>query len=106
MEKLLISTPTKNYHAFIGAGIVKDINRLLAKLMPDCTKIMIVTDQTVHDYHIDTLQKYVQSDTEVITFITPSEKKRKHFTFSKIALRLHWKMGLIENQLFWHLEEE
>lgn len=94
MEKLLISTPTKNYHAFIGAGIVKDINRLLAKLMPDCTKIMIVTDQTVHDYHIDTLQKYVQSDTEVITFITPSGEEAKTFHVFKDCITFALENGL------------
>src|SRR6478672_12751533 len=78
MEKVLIQTETKSYDVLIGEGAIAEIKPFLLSRFQQLTKIMIITDEIVADYHLSKLVSAVK-ELNPIVFTAPGGEKAKTF---------------------------
>jgi len=78
METITITTPSKTYPVFVGAGAHSEIGPYIKEAFPALTVMMIITDETVSKLYLSDLQKSL-SEFNVKTYIVPSGEKAKTF---------------------------
>src|SRR5437762_4631796 len=78
MEKVLIQTETKSYNVVIGEGVLAEIKPFLSSHFQQLTKIMIITDEIVADFHLSKLVNAL-ADLNPIVFTAPGGEKAKTF---------------------------
>jgi 3-dehydroquinate synthase len=78
METIQIQTESKRYPVFVGDGMRKELLAFLSNHFPDLTKILIITDETVSQLHLETLLQ-VLKPLEPVIFTTPAGEKAKTF---------------------------
>ncbi|MCQ6277915.1 3-dehydroquinate synthase [Bacillus sp. EB600] len=78
MEKVLIQTETKSYNVVIGEGALAEIKPFLSSHFQQLTKIMIITDEIVADFHLSKLVNAL-ADLNPIVFTAPGGEKAKTF---------------------------
>lgn len=93
METIHIQTESKKYDVLVGAGARFKISHYLNNHFKDLTKILIITDETVANYHLDSLLDCI-SQWQPVLFTAPSGEKAKTFDVYYSALST-----ALENQL-------
>ena len=78
MEKVLIQTETKSYNVVIGEGALAEIKPFLASHFQHLTKIMIITDEIVADYHLSKIVNALEGLNPIV-FTAPGGEKAKTF---------------------------
>lgn len=78
MEKVLIQTETKSYNVVIGEGTIAEIKPFLLSHFQQLTKIMIITDEIVADFHLSKLVNALE-ELNPIVFTAPGGEKAKTF---------------------------
>jgi 3-dehydroquinate synthase len=78
METIQIHTESKNYNVFVGEGVSKEIGAFLANHFTGLTRILIITDETVANLHLEKLLLELNSLNPVI-FTAPSGEHAKTF---------------------------
>ncbi|PLS02128.1 3-dehydroquinate synthase [Neobacillus cucumis] len=78
METIQIQTESKKYPVFVGEGIRKELSKFLTDHFPNLTKILIITDETIADLHLEKLLR-VLKPLEPVIFTAPSGEKAKTF---------------------------
>lgn len=78
METIQIHTESKNYNVFVGEGVSKEIGSFLANHFTGLTRILIITDETVANLHLEKLLLELKPLTPVI-FTAPSGEHAKTF---------------------------
>ncbi|OIK17125.1 3-dehydroquinate synthase [Bacillus sp. MUM 116] len=85
MQIIPIQTASKNYEVFVGEGIRKEIRSFLDKHFNNLTKILIITDETVGNLHLEKLLDCLKP-LEPVIFTAPSGEKAKTFEVFYSAL--------------------
>lgn len=78
MENILIRTENKNYQVVIGEDAIAEIKPFLASHFQKLTKIMIITDEIVADYHLSKLVNALEEFNPIV-FTAPGGEKAKTF---------------------------
>jgi 3-dehydroquinate synthase len=78
METIHIQTESKQYNVFVGEGISKEIPSFLKTHFVGLTRILIITDETVADIHLEKLLSLL-SEWNPTVYIAPSGEKAKTF---------------------------
>jgi 3-dehydroquinate synthase len=86
MDLIQISTESKTYPLWLGSGAIRELPCFLEnKNRKNKLKLLIVTDKTVADLHLETLTKALNGF-EIYTFIAPSGEAAKTFDIYYNAL--------------------
>lgn len=93
METIQIQTESKQYNVFVGEGIRKDIYTFLSNHFPELTRILIITDETVANLHLEQLLPILKSWNPIV-FTAPSGEKAKTFEVYYAALSAALENGL------------
>ncbi|MBV7507134.1 3-dehydroquinate synthase [Bacillus sp. sid0103] len=93
METIQIHTESKNYNVFVGEGVSKEIGPFLASHFAGLTRILIITDETVANLHLEKLLLELNSFNPIV-YTAPSGEKAKTFDVYYDALST-----ALENQL-------
>lgn len=80
METIRVSTTSKQYNVFIGPNVSIEIETFIKKNLPSCTKILLLTDENVANYHLETMLNILDSaNFDVVTYKVPSGEQAKTF---------------------------
>ncbi|KHD85773.1 3-dehydroquinate synthase [Heyndrickxia ginsengihumi] len=79
MEKIIIKTESKTYPVYIGDAILPELRTFLVNKKPLYTKLMVVTDQHVHDLHLKTLLSHLPNEMDTVVYTTPNGEEAKSF---------------------------
>jgi len=93
MEVITIQTKSKNYNVTVGEGAGNEISTFLSNHFPDLTKILIITDETVAKFHLDSFLPLVEAWNPIV-YTAPSGEKAKTFDIFYQALSV-----ALENRL-------
>ncbi len=93
MEIITIQTSSKNYNVTVGYGARNKISTFLTNHFPDLTRILIITDETVAELHLESLLPLVEAWNPIV-FTAPSGEKAKTFDVFYQALS-----AALENRL-------
>jgi 3-dehydroquinate synthase len=78
MEAIPIETSSKSYQVFIGEGVTNEISSFLTNHFANLTKLLIITDETVAEIHLEKLLSSLEMWNPVV-YTTPSGEKAKTF---------------------------
>jgi 3-dehydroquinate synthase len=78
METIQIKTASKMYPVFVGEGVRMDLNNFLSTHLNGLTRILIITDETVAEFHLQKLLSVLKSWNPIV-FTAPSGEKAKTF---------------------------
>ncbi|MDL0435754.1 MULTISPECIES: 3-dehydroquinate synthase [unclassified Niallia] len=78
MKTVQVNAGSKSYPVFIGANTVSKLNAFLQQHLPNCSKILIITDETVAGLHLAALQKEITAF-PVVSHIVPAGEHAKTF---------------------------
>jgi len=78
MKTVQVNAGSKSYPVFIGANTVSKLNAFLQQHFPNCSKILIITDETVAGLHLAALQKEITAF-PVVSHIVPAGEHAKTF---------------------------
>lgn len=78
MKTVQVNAGSKSYPVFIGANTVSKLNTFLQQHFPNCSKILIITDETVAGLHLAALQKEITAF-PVVSHIVPAGEHAKTF---------------------------
>jgi 3-dehydroquinate synthase len=78
MEVITIQTSSKNYNVTVGNGAINEISTFLTNHFPDLTRILIITDETVAELHLESLLPLIEAWNPIV-FTAPSGEKAKTF---------------------------
>lgn len=78
MEAIHIQTSSKSYDVFVGEGARLEISTFLKKHFSGMTKILIITDETVANIHLQNLMPHL-SEWNPVLYTAPSGEKAKTF---------------------------
>ncbi|NRD80572.1 3-dehydroquinate synthase [Bacillus sp. BRMEA1] len=78
METIHIETESKNYNVFLGEGVTKEIPAFLTNRLPNLTKILVITDETVAALHLGELLTALKPWNPAV-FTAPGGEKAKTF---------------------------
>lgn len=78
MEKIVVTTSSKQYDVYIGPNILMKLSSFIEQQQSECTKIFILTDETVEQFHIQTLIDALPP-IEWVKYTVPSGEKAKTF---------------------------
>ncbi|WP_078546083.1 3-dehydroquinate synthase [Litchfieldia alkalitelluris] len=81
MEELQIKTNSKQYPLLIGSNILTELPSLLKKMKGKISKIMIITDDTISNYHLQSVLEILEPVYKLTSFIIPSGEKAKSFDY-------------------------
>jgi 3-dehydroquinate synthase len=93
MEVITIQTSSKNYNVTVGSGASNEISTFLTDYFPDLTRLLIITDETVANLHLESLLPLLEA-WDPIVFTAPSGEKAKTFEVFYQALTV-----ALENKL-------
>jgi 3-dehydroquinate synthase len=85
METIQIHTESKNYDVYVGEGVRKELGTFLNNHFSGLTRILIITDETVANLHLEKLLFELKSFDPVI-FTAPSGESAKTFEVYYSAL--------------------
>ncbi|MGX6442569.1 3-dehydroquinate synthase [Neobacillus sp. K501] len=78
MEAIPIKTSSKSYQVFLGEGATNEISTFLTNHFTNLTKILIITDETVANRHLEKILPSLATWNPVV-FTAPSGEKAKTF---------------------------
>jgi 3-dehydroquinate synthase len=93
MEAIQIQTSSKTYDVYVGEGVRSEITTFLKQHFSNLTKILIITDETVENIHLEKLLPLLPEWKPVI-FTAPSGEKAKTFEVYYDALSMALENGL------------
>ncbi|GAC90378.1 3-dehydroquinate synthase [Anoxybacillus sp. LAT_35] len=80
MKRIHIDTPSKRYEVVIGNELLHMIDRVIDRVCPHVTAVLIITDETVASLYLDDVKKTLhQTYDRVYTHIIPSGEEAKSF---------------------------
>ncbi|OOE04721.1 3-dehydroquinate synthase [Anoxybacillus kestanbolensis] len=80
MKRIHIDTPSKRYEVVIGNEVLHMIDRVIDRVCPHVTAVLIITDETVASLYLDDVKKTLhQTYDRVYTHIIPSGEEAKSF---------------------------
>lgn len=78
METIKLETSSKQYNVYVGSNILDRIAPFIEDELPACTKVFIITDETVKKLHLERLMGHIDQ-MEPIVHTVPSGEKAKTF---------------------------
>ena len=78
MSIVSVKTSSKNYDVYIGKKVLSELNPFIHDHYADCSKILIITDETVAKLHLDTVRNSI-SAIPIVVYTVPSGEKAKTF---------------------------
>jgi len=78
MKTVHVNAGSKSYPVIIGDNTVTQLNAFLQEHFPNCTKILIITDETVASLHLTALEKEITAF-PVVSHIVPAGEHAKTF---------------------------
>lgn len=78
MKSVSIQTDTRTYPVFIGSGAIGGLSTFIKEAFPSMTNLMVITDETVRDFHLPALESELESIGAKICTV-PSGEKAKTF---------------------------
>ena len=78
MGNVSIKTASKSYDVWIGNNALGKLNPFLQNHYADCSKILIITDQTVEKLHLETVVNSI-TEVPVVSYTVPSGENAKTF---------------------------
>ena len=78
MKTVRVKTDSKEYDVFIGARATKNLPEFLHTHFPNCSKLFLLTDETVAKLHLESLTDLL-ADFSYDTYVVPSGEKAKTF---------------------------
>ncbi|MDQ1001721.1 3-dehydroquinate synthase [Neobacillus niacini] len=78
METIQIQTSSKSYKVFVGEGVRTEISNFLKNHFVNLTRILIITDETVAEIHLDKIVTLL-SEWNPVIYTAPSGEKAKTF---------------------------
>lgn len=78
MEKIAITTKSKQYDVYLGETAISALSPFIKATLPDCTKVLLLTDETVAPLYLQQVLKEL-SELAVVSHIVPSGEKAKTF---------------------------
>nr|WP_263325905.1 3-dehydroquinate synthase [Neobacillus sp. Marseille-Q6967] len=78
MKAIPIQTSSKSYEVFVGQGVRFEISKFLSNHFRDLTKILIITDETVGNLHLEQLLPLLNEWNPAV-YTAPSGEKAKTF---------------------------
>lgn len=78
MEKVNIHTSTKSYPVYIGKGAIQQLRDIILDAEESYTSIMVITDETVAKYHLDSFHEHTALE-GIVEKIVPSGEQAKTF---------------------------
>lgn len=78
MRKVLVETTSKSYPVYIGTNVLDKLNPYILENFKSCSKILIITDQTVAKLHLGTVLDSIKGF-PVEVYTVPSGEKAKTF---------------------------
>lgn len=78
MGKVTVSTSSKQYDVHIGSQVISELLSFIKNELPGCTKILLLTDETVKKLHLKTILNAL-GDANIVTYTVPSGEKAKTF---------------------------
>lgn len=80
MKRIHIDTPSKRYEVVIGNEVLHMIDRIIDRVCPHVTAVLIITDETVASLYLADVKKTLrQTYDRVYTHIIPSGEEAKSF---------------------------
>lgn len=80
MKRIHIDTPSKRYEVVIGNEVLHMIDRIIDRVCPHVTAVLIITDETVASLYLADVKKTLRQTYErVYTHIIPSGEEAKSF---------------------------
>ncbi|KFZ41828.1 3-dehydroquinate synthase [Anoxybacillus flavithermus] len=80
MKRIHIATSSKRYEVVIGNELLHMIDRMIDRVCPNVTAVLIITDETVASLYLDDVQQALrQTYDRVYTHIIPSGEEAKSF---------------------------
>lgn len=80
MDQITISTKEKQYDVIIGSKIINELPEFICNNFEDCTKIFLLTDKTVANYHLMTVVNILKKlKVEIVIYEVPSGEQAKTF---------------------------
>lgn len=80
MKRIHIDTPSKRYEVVIGNEVLHMIDRIIDRVCPNVTAVLIITDETVASLYLADVQHVLrQTYDRVYTHIIPSGEEAKSF---------------------------
>jgi len=76
MAKISVETSSKNYNVYIGENVLDNLSSFIHN--QECSKILVITDQTVEKLHLDTVLNSISNISNVV-YTVPSGEKAKTF---------------------------
>ncbi|MCR2820235.1 3-dehydroquinate synthase [Lederbergia panacisoli] len=90
--KIDIQTPSKSYPVYIGTNVLESLTAHLQTIQ--YTKLLIITDETVSQLHLEEIINAIPPSYEFFTYIVPSGEKAKQFTIYESCLSYALEQGL------------
>ncbi|MEI2464067.1 3-dehydroquinate synthase [Niallia taxi] len=78
MKTVQVDAGSKSYPVFIGDNTVTQLNGFIQTHLPECTKVLIITDETVAALHLQALQREI-TGFPVVSHIVPAGEHAKTF---------------------------
>lgn len=78
MNTVTIQTSSKQYPVYIGSGVISGLEKFIEDSYPKLSSILIISDQTVGDLYLATLEAQL-SNFETTSFLVPSGEGAKSF---------------------------
>lgn len=78
METIQIETESKKYNVFVGEGVRRDIPAFLTAHFPKLTKVLVITDETIAQLHLEKILSIIGKWNPVV-YTAPSGEKAKTF---------------------------
>ncbi|WP_040208356.1 3-dehydroquinate synthase [Neobacillus jeddahensis] len=78
METIQIQTESKQYPVYVGEGIRNELDSFLSKHFTNLTRILIITDESVANIHLEKLQVALKQWNPII-YTAPTGEKAKTF---------------------------
>lgn len=80
MKRIHIDTPSKRYEVVIGNELLPMLDRMIDRVCPNVTAVLIITDETVASLYLADVQHVLrQTYDRVYTHIIPSGEEAKSF---------------------------
>lgn len=80
MKRIHIATPSKRYEVVIGNELLPMLDRMIDRVCPNVTAVLIITDETVASLYLADVQHVLrQTYDRVYTHIIPSGEEAKSF---------------------------
>ncbi|KFM98548.1 3-dehydroquinate synthase [Bacillus clarus] len=79
MESIHIQTKSKEYDVYVGKDVLPHLMTLVRDMTPAVSNVMIISDEAVAAFHLQTVIDALQVEQKVFSFVVPSGEKEKSF---------------------------